>query len=144
MFPLEGQKRDTTEHMCRTSYLSKCGMCVGFGWSRPTTVEIVTEAGKAVENEYWRRMSAAFAYASRGRVYVMLPDETSLGTEWFKGTIWDTVEWPILEESTEVADIFRIGRSLRPPSEGVSIKPQWSTPPRRSEQIGVGSTHKYL
>ena len=34
LFPLEGQKRDTTEHMCRTSYLSKCGMCVGFGWSR--------------------------------------------------------------------------------------------------------------
>ena len=28
LFPLEGQKHDTMEHMCQTSYLSKCGMCV--------------------------------------------------------------------------------------------------------------------
>jgi hypothetical protein len=96
----------------------------------PANLEIAQDLGKV--NLYWKRMSAAYSVVSRGKVWVLLPDDPALGTSWFAGTIWDTLEWPILEQNTAVTEIFRVN-PLTLPAEGINIKPVWTIPPRHLE-----------
>jgi hypothetical protein len=96
----------------------------------PVMIEMATDAGML--NQYWKRMSAAYSVASRGKVWVVLPDDPALGTSWFKGTIWDTIEWPIVEQNPAITNVFRVN-PLTLPADGVDIKPMWTIPPRRSE-----------
>ncbi|CAI6334368.1 unnamed protein product [Periconia digitata] len=57
--------------------------------------------------EFWNRMSVALATSCKGKVYVMLPPDTR-GTDWYKGTIWDTLEWPALQKNKAVTEIWRV------------------------------------
>lgn len=109
-------------------YAKEYGLKTIWDFGDPTMIEMAQDAGMV--HQYWRRMSAAYSLASSGRVWVVLPDEPSLGTSWFKGTIWDTIEWPILEKNPGVTNIFRVN-PLTLPANGVDIKPMWTTPPRR-------------
>jgi hypothetical protein len=95
-------------------------------------IELATNAGKDVLDEYWRRMSSAFSRASKGKAYVILPGDPAEGTSWYKGTIWDTIEWPLLKKNPAITQIFRVNPKT-PPTQGVTIKPMWTLPPRRLE-----------
>ena len=111
-------------------YAREYGLKTIWDYGDPTMIEMATDAGQL--RKYWKLMSAAYSLASRGRVWVVLPDDPALGASWFKGTIWDTIEWPILEQNPAVTNVFRVN-PLTLPADGVDIKPLWSIPPRRSE-----------
>jgi hypothetical protein len=78
--------------------------------------------GQDMLNEYWNRMYAAYAYASTGPAYVLLPGNPRLGTSWRAGTIWATVQWPILLQNTNVTHVTRVNSSISI-TEGQRIKP---------------------
>ena len=63
--------------------------------------------------EFWNNASAAYAQVSCGNVYVLLPGDTSAGTTWHKGTVWDSIEWPELRKSGK-ADVYRVNQNTRP------------------------------
>lgn len=52
-------------------------------------------------------VSAALAELSSEVVYVLLPNDTD-GIVWFKGTVWDRIEWPALLNNPAVTKIMRI------------------------------------
>lgn len=58
---------------------------------------------------FFDRASAAMALRSSGDVYVLLPSDT-MGTNWFKGTVWDREEWPNLAggRNPMVNNVYRI------------------------------------
>lgn len=88
-----------------------------------------TDIGGDVLKEYWRRVSQAYSEVTVGKTYVLLPgDPQTLGATWYKGTIWDTVEWPILQENSAVSQILRINPTMSP-AQGINLKPAWTNPP---------------
>lgn len=111
-------------------YAQRYNLKTVMDYGDPAVVELATNAGDIYVKEYWRRMSAAFSYATKGRAYVMLPGEPTLGVDWFKGTLWDTIEWPILEQNSAVQEILRLAPTGAPPESGINIKPIWTNPPR--------------
>jgi hypothetical protein len=122
-------------------YAEKNNLKILSDFGDPTVIEMATDEGLPYVVEYWKRMAAAYSQASRGRVYVLLPgDASTLGTEWYKGTIWDTIKWPILEKNSAVTGVFRIGPRNGVPGTpflhaemGVNIKPMWTLPLPRLE-----------
>lgn len=95
----------------------------------PTITEEATDVGGDVLKEYWRRVSQAYSEVTVGKTYVLLPgDPQTLGATWYKGTIWDTVEWPILQENSAVSQILRINPTMSP-AQGINLKPAWTNPP---------------
>ena len=110
-------------------YAVKYDLKVITDFADPTLTWEATDAGAEILHEYWRRLSLAYARASSGRAFVLLPDDPLLGTTWYKGTIWDEVEWPLLRKSSAISEILRTN-TLLTPTQGLNIKPTWSTPPR--------------
>lgn len=107
-----------------------------YGLSNLADFEDTTMMEKAYKagmlSEYWNRMGAAYAYASTGPVYVLLPGDPTPDTSWYKGTIWDT-QWSILNQNVAVTHIYRINTSILP-THGVDIMlPRPGLPPRHLE-----------
>ena len=95
----------------------------------PTLTEEATDVGGPVLTEYWRRVSQAYSEVTTGKAYLLLPgDPQTLGAAWYRGTIWDTVEWPILRDSSAVTQILRINPTMSP-AQAINIKPTWTIPP---------------
>lgn len=110
-------------------YAREHGLNVLVDFGDPIMAEMATDAGGDILKEYWYRVSVAYSEATSGTAYVLLPGEPeALGTTWYKGTIWDTVEWPVLQRSSAVTRILRINPSMTP-AQGVNIKPTWTFPP---------------
>lgn len=83
---------------------------------------IATDVGGQTTKLYWNRVSQAFSEVTSGKAYALLPgDPKTLGTSWYKGTLWDTVEWPILVKNRYVPEVIRINPSMIP-GDGVNIK----------------------
>jgi hypothetical protein len=92
-------------------------------FSDPDVADMAAEAGGTVQKEYWHRLSVAYAEVTAGEAYVLLPGEPAiLRTNWYRGTIWDTVEWPILHGSRTVTRVLRVNPSMAP-AQGLNIKP---------------------
>lgn len=94
-------------------YAQKNGLKVLSELTDPAMTEAAADIGGPIEKEYWHLVSTAYSEVTTGPAYILLPGDPSiLGTTWFKGTIWDTIEWPILEKSSAVTGVFRLNPSM--------------------------------
>jgi hypothetical protein len=82
---------------------------------------IATDAGGQITKLYWNRVSQAFSEVTSGKAYALLPGDPALGTTWYKGTLWDQVEWPALVKNRYVPEVIRINPSILP-GDGINIK----------------------
>ncbi|KAF8233651.1 hypothetical protein L208DRAFT_1395379, partial [Tricholoma matsutake] len=83
----------------------------------------------SVLKEYWHRVSQAYSEVTVGKTYVLLPgDPQALGATWYKGSIWDTVEWPVLQGNSAVSQILCINLTMSP-AQGINLKLAWTNPP---------------
>lgn len=78
-------------------------------WRKPSWPDRWTSKSipRADRHEFFDRISKALAKICKGKVYVMLPSDTT-GTDWFKGTIWDKYEWPRLQKNKRVKEVWRV------------------------------------
>jgi hypothetical protein len=103
-------------------YAHENGLNVLVDFTDPLMTEAASNAGGAVLKEYWHRVSEAYSEVTVGKTYVLLPGDPSiLKTTWQKGTIWDQVEWPVLEKNRYVPEVLRINPSMTL-AEAINIK----------------------
>jgi hypothetical protein len=107
-------------------YAHEHGLKVLSDLTDPAMTEAAADIGGRVQKEYWRLVSTAYSEVTTGPAYLLLPgDPRILRTAWHKGTLWDTVEWPILKKSSDVTGVFRLNPSMIL-GEAVNIR---SSPP---------------